>query len=215
MRLKRRELLRLRLHLLSRRRCLRQNLMLRHGVRGGNDGLRRGRRQLWRGQRLRLEARAEEEVHLVADKARLVGEVDAERGLRLLQHGGERDLPGPAGGASEDGLDAAGDLLVGHHGGSVGKTGELKSRKNPASLPRFSSLSLSLSSAPSLCHWRLVSPLCLSLSLSSASPSLLAPQSRLLPYVLLFRANFFGSDENKMREKDKSLSTPPILLRGF
>jgi hypothetical protein len=121
--LKRRELLRLRLHLLSRRRCLRQNLMLmlrlRHDVYGGNDGLRRGRHRLWRGQR--LEARAEEEVQLVADKARLVGEVDAERGLRLLQHDGERDLPGPIGRASEDRLDATGNLLVGHHGGSVGE----------------------------------------------------------------------------------------------
>jgi hypothetical protein len=123
---KRCELLRLRLHLLSRRLCLRQNLMmrLRHDVRGGNDTLWQGRRRLWRGQRWRLEAWAEEEVQLVADKAHLVGEVDAERGLRLLQHHGERDLPGPASGASEDGLYATGDLLLGHHGRSVGERSE-------------------------------------------------------------------------------------------
>jgi len=170
-RLERRELLLLRLHLLVQRRGLRlplhlrQDLMLmlmlrlglRHGGRGSNDGLRRGRRRLGLGRRLRLEARAEEEVHLVADEARLVGEVDAERGLRLLQNGGKRGLPGPAGGAAEDGLDAAGDLLVGHHGGSVGENSNL-TKTPPPSRDSPLSLSLSLSSAPSLCLWRLVSP---------------------------------------------------------
>lgn len=175
-RLERRELLLLRLHLLGRRRRLplplrlhlRQDLMLRlrlrHGGRGGNDSLRRGRRLLGLVRRLRLEVRAEEEVHLVADEARLVGEVDAERGLRLLQHGGERGLPGPAGGAAEDGLDAAGDLLVGHHGGSVGENSNLTKTPPPS---RDSPSPLSLSPPPPLCvsgAWSL--PLCLSLSLS-------------------------------------------------
>lgn len=146
-------------------------LRLRHG---GTDGLRRDRRLLGLGLRLRLrlEARAEEEVHLVADEAGLVGEVDAERGLRLLQHGGERDLLGPADGAAEDGLDAAGDLLVGHHGGSV--RGNSNLTKTPPPPSRDSPLSLSLSPPSPLCvsgAWSL-SPPFVSLSLLGLSLSL-------------------------------------------
>jgi hypothetical protein len=156
LRLERRELL---LHLLRHlrlRRHLRHDLTLRLCLRHGYL-----KRRVQGFGRRRLEPRTEEEVHLVADEGRLVGEVHTELGLRLLQHGGERGLHGAAGGAAEDGLDAAGDLLVGDHGGSVGK---IKSRENAPSLPRFPRLSLCLGA------------LGLSLSLSSA---------RSLPFSLL------------------------------
>jgi hypothetical protein len=174
LRLERSELL---LHLL---RHLRHDLTLRLSLR--HIGLRR--RVLGLGRR-RLEPRAEEEVHLVADEGRLVGEVHAELGLRLLQHGGERSLPRTASGAAEDGLNTARDLLVGHHGGSVGK---LKSRQNPPSLPR---------SPASLCLWALglsLSPLCLFTSL------FLSPLG-LACLFFLTRAHFVGSGETMGNDK--------------
>jgi hypothetical protein len=157
--------------------------------------------------RRRLEPRAEEEVHLVADEGRLVGEVHTELGLRLLQHGGERGLPGAAGGAAEDGLDAAGDLLVGHHGGSVGKKSNLA--KTPPSLPRFPRLSLCLCS---LGAWSLslYPPLSLSFSLRLCL-------SRSSWSIFSTRAHFVGSGEDGERDKPQTQScdaTPDVWGYG-